>query len=320
MQRRASAIVVVNQCATAKHVVNHSEDRLFVSGNDARGKNHRVIFIHGEKAVVIDRDARKRTHRLGLAAADQHNQFTRIKCPQILRTNEQAIRDAQASHGMRDFRVVHHAASNKSDLAADRPGNIHDLLDAVNGRRKTGHKDLARSRAAQFFDALPDRALAGRVAGPLDVGAVAEKRQHALLAIFRKRVEIERPQIRRRWINLEVAGVNHHAEGRANGQRHTIHRAVRDVDELNLERADFNLAPGLDLAKLGFFEQSVLFQTLAHQRQCELRAIDRHFEFRKDVGHAADVIFVAVRKNNRANHVAMLLQISCVGDDDIDAE
>ena len=42
----------------------------------------------------------------------------------------------------------------------------------------------------------------------------------------------------RRLIDLEVAGVDDDAGRRVDGQRHAVGDAVRDADELDLERAD----------------------------------------------------------------------------------
>ena len=65
----ATGIVVVDQGAAAEHVVEHAEDGLFVSGDDAGGEDDRVVFIYGHEAVIVDGDARERGHRFGLTAA-----------------------------------------------------------------------------------------------------------------------------------------------------------------------------------------------------------------------------------------------------------
>src|SRR5262249_53577294 len=62
----STGIVIVDERAAAKHVVQHSEDGFFVSRDDARRKDDRVIFFYGNKAVVVDSNPRKRRHRLSL--------------------------------------------------------------------------------------------------------------------------------------------------------------------------------------------------------------------------------------------------------------
>ena len=150
---------------------------------------------------------------------------------------------------MRDFDVVHHAAADEGDFAVHAPGDVDDLLNALNRRGEAGENHAARRRAAEFFDARHDGALRRRVARALDVGAVAEKREHAFAAVPRKGVQIERRAVDGRLINLEIAGVNDDADRRANGQRHAVDRAVRDADEFDFERADFHQAPRDDFAQ-----------------------------------------------------------------------
>src|SRR5437879_13452280 len=106
---------------------------------------------------------------------------------------------------MSDLDVVHHAAADEADHPAHRGGNVHHLLDAVNRGGKAGDEHLARRRATQFLDARPNGALRGRVAWTLDVGAVAEQRQHPLMAVAGKSVQIERLTVAGRVIHRKVA-------------------------------------------------------------------------------------------------------------------
>src|ERR1700685_2294332 len=69
----AGGIVVVDECTAAKHVVKHAKDGFFVAGNDASGKNDAVVFVDGDKTVIVDGDARKGRHRFGLAAAGKNH-------------------------------------------------------------------------------------------------------------------------------------------------------------------------------------------------------------------------------------------------------
>ena len=80
------------------------------------------------------------------------------------------------------------------------------------------------------------------------------------------------------------------------------------------------LLAGLDLVQLGRVEQLVLFQAPLHQRQREGRAIHRNVHLRQQERDAADVVFVAVRENQPADVLAVLLEIGEVGRDDVDAQ
>ena len=67
--QRTSAIVVVNQRAAAKHMVQHTENSLFVSRDDAGGEDNGILWIDADQAVIVDGYARQRRHRLGLTSA-----------------------------------------------------------------------------------------------------------------------------------------------------------------------------------------------------------------------------------------------------------
>ena len=129
---RAGGIVVVDERAAAEHVVQHAEDGLFVAGNDARGKDDAVVFVDGDEAVIVDGDARKGRHRFGLAAAGENDDALGIEIANVLRADDHAVGNAQVIHRVRDFDVVDHAAADEGDFAADAPGDVDDLLDAVN--------------------------------------------------------------------------------------------------------------------------------------------------------------------------------------------
>ena len=80
------------------------------------------------------------------------------------------------------------------------------------------------------------------------------------------------------------------------------------------------MSPGCDFVQFRCIEQAVLFELFAHQRQRELRAVNRHVQIAKDVGNRADVVLVRVRQHDGAHHVLVLLQVSDVGDDDVHAQ
>ena len=80
----AAGIVVVDEGAAAEHVVEHAEDGLVVAGDDARGEDDGVVFVDGDEAVIVDGDARHRRHRLGLAAAGEHDDAARVEAADVL--------------------------------------------------------------------------------------------------------------------------------------------------------------------------------------------------------------------------------------------
>src|SRR6266566_8248414 len=316
----AAAIFVIDQGAAAEHVVQHAEDGFFVAGNDARGKNDRVVLLDRDPAVIVHGDARERRHRLGLAAAGNHDQALRVERADVLRAHDHPVGNAQAFEIMRDFDVVHHAAADKGHLSADALRDFDDLLDAVEGRCEAGEHDLGRRRAAELFNARDNCALRRREAGPLDVRAVAEERQDALVAVAREGVHIERGAVHRRVVDLEVAGVEDNPERRADRERDAIDRAVSDADEFDFIRSDLDAPAGENFAQRNFVEQGGFFEALLYQSESEPRAVDGHVEIPQNIGQCADVVLMTVREDDGADARAVLLQIRNVGNDKINAQ
>src|SRR5580700_1810292 len=69
VNRRRAATLVIHQYAAAEEMVNHPEYRFFVSGNDARRQNYRIVFRDAHEPVVIHGYARKRRKWLRLRSA-----------------------------------------------------------------------------------------------------------------------------------------------------------------------------------------------------------------------------------------------------------
>src|SRR5689334_5012601 len=111
-------------------------------------------------------------------------------------------------------------------------------------------------------------------------------------------MQVKETVVRWRGIDLEVASMNYYAKRRVNGQRDTIHEAVRDLNRINGERSDRETHAGTNLAQVSIIEQVVLFQLVFHQGQCELSAKDRHAQFREDPRQPANMVFMPVGEDN----------------------
>ena len=316
----SAGIVVINQRAPPEHVIQHAENGFFIPRNDARGKNHAVVFIHGNKPVIVHGDSRKRRHRLRLAATCQNNDALRIESANVLRANDHSIRNLQNFQGVRDLHVVDHAAPDERHFAAHARPNVDDLLNAMNRRSEARQNHAPRCRAAQFFNSRNDSPLRWRKPGALHVRRIAEQCQHSLRSVFGERVQIKRRAAHRCLIDLKIPSVNHHAERRANRQRHAIHRAVRHGNEFNFIRPDLHQPPGQHFAQRARLQQARFIQPLFHQRQRETRPVHRNVQIAQDIRQRPDVIFMPVRQHNRANVRAVLFQVSDVGNDQVDAQ
>ena len=92
-----------------------------------------------------------------------------------------------------------------------------------------------------------------------------------------------------------------------------------DLDEFDLERAQFDQIARLDHVHLHALDVAVLLEFLRHQRQRQARAVHGRREFFEHVGRGADVIFVAVGDDVTADALPVFFKIGKVGDHQIDA-
>ena len=175
-------------------------------------------------------------------------------------------------------------------------------------------------RAKDLIKTVAHRQLAAGMAAPVDVGAVGEQRQHALLPQFGEFVQVEGPVIGRRWVNFEVAGVNHGSGRGFDGDGARAHNTVGDVNVLHLKGADLEGLAGTDDMPRGDIEHVMLSQTRLDHGQGELTPVDRDGQFIQHVGQRTDMIFVRVRQKNGPYFGAVFDQKADVGDDDIDAQ
>jgi uncharacterized protein YciU (UPF0263 family) len=175
------------------------------------------------------------------------------------------------------------------------------------------------ARAKMFAKASPTTRSEGVCPGPLGVGRIGKHAQHAVLADTRDRREIGRLAVDRRLIELEVAGVKDRAEFGMDRERAATGQTVVDVDELGLDRTVADRFSRLyrDEEPVARF---LILQLRTDQRERKRRTDDRNVELAQEVRDAADVIFVTVRYEQRAELVDAFAQIRKIVDDDVDAE
>ena len=130
-------------------------------------------------------------------------------------------------------------------------------------------------------------------------------------------MEVELLAVDRGLVDLEVAGVDEHAERRVDGEPDAVRHAVRDAQELDLEGADLDDVLRPDGPE-GVVGEIVFVEFGADERQRQRRAVDRTIDVRQQVGDGPDVVFVPVREHERGD--AALLQVGEVGNDEVDAE
>ena len=234
--------------------------------------------------------------------------------------NEEVARDVEISKVLRDLGGFKHRPADDRDLAAVLLGELQRDADAVDGRREAGEEEPALGAREDLVEARADGPFARRVAGAVDVGGVLQQRKDAALAVLSEAGQIEGLAVGRGKIDLEIAGMDHDADRRFDGERDAIDQAVRDAQGLDGEGPEVELALGLNLDELGVVQQLVLFELALDIGKRELRGIDGDIELAQQPGQAADVVFVAVGKDDAAHAGAVFDEVGDVRDDDVDAE
>ena len=268
--------------AAAGEVVDDPADRLLVAGNRSRRQHDGVVRPDLDVAVIVDRDARQRRHRLALRAGREAEDVLRRVVVDLRVANLHAGRDPQVAEPLRDLGVAHHAAADERDLAIELRREIHQDLHAVDARRERGDDQLAGRAGEDLLERVDDVALGSGEAAAVDVGAVGEQREHAFAAELGEAVDVEVLAVERRLIDLEVAGVDDDAGRRVDRERDAVRNAVRDADELDLERSDRDAVVRPDGDQLAAVD-AVLLELRLDQRQRQRRAVDRSVDQRQHV-------------------------------------
>ena len=95
---------------------------------------------------------------------------------------------------------------------------------------------------------------------------------------------------------------------------------MRYLQRMNGERSNLEAFSGTNFAQVGVIEELVFVELIFDIGQSELSAPDGNIQFAQNPGQGADVIFMAMRKDDAAHMLAILKQVRNVGDDDVDAQ
>ena len=176
-------------------------------------------------------------------------------------------------------------------------GGIQHLLHAVDVTREARHDDAAGRLADHLVEHRADRPLERREARDVGVRGVDEEQVDALFAEPREGAEVGEPAVERQLVHLEVAGGQHRARGRADGDGERVGDGVVDRDELEVERAELLALPFLDREAVGL--DPVLLELRLGQRERQSRADDRDVLLElEQIRHRADVVLVAVGQHD----------------------
>ena len=133
-------------------------------------------------------------------------------------------------------------------------------------------------------------------------------------------MQVKELAVQRRQVDLEVARVDDHADWCLDGQRYRVHHGVSHVDRLDGKRPNGELFPGHYLDQLGLVQQLVLFEIALHISQRELGGVDGNLDLRENPGQAANVVHVAVGKDDGADMRLVFNQVGDIRNNDIHAQ
>jgi len=193
-------------------------------------------------------------------------------------------------------------------------------LDTVNRGREAGDEQLPLGVDENLFELRTNHALAGSVSGSLDVRGILQQGQHALLAVFGEGVEVKQFIIRRREIDLEIAGVDDHTQRRMHRDRDRADDGVGDLDGIDREWTELEAFTRHHFVQFGIVQQAAFFELVFHVGQGEFRGVDGHVQLGDQPGNAAYVVLVPMREQHAAHFFAVLNQVGKGGNDDVNAE
>ena len=206
-----------------------------------------------------------------------------------------------------------------------RPDSIADvcgLLHPVHVRRERRDEDPPGPVRDDHPERLADDALRLREAGPLGVGRVSEQEVDAAVPDLGELADVGALAVHRRVVELVVAGVDDASARRLQHDRGRVGDRVRHADQLDPERAELHRRiVRRHLAQLRLAQEPVLVQLRLHETERQPGGDDDgHVHLAHQVRQPADMVLVAVREHDGADHRLALLQIRDVAEHEVDAE
>ena len=214
---------------------------------------------------------------------------------------------------------VFHAPAGDRNLPAILGSYVDDLLDSVDVGGEGGDDDALLTATEQCVKGRPHAALALSEAGALHVGGVAQHGQHALVAQLAQAGQVGHAPLDGGGVDLEVAGVEAHPDGGADGEGHRVGDGVVDVDELHAEPARLDRLPRLAGDELHLVAQPVLVQLQLNEAGRHPGGVDGGVHVPHEVGDGPDVILMAMGDEDGPNAVPVLDQVGEIGYDHVDA-
>ena len=217
-----------------------------------------------------------------------------------------------------DGHVAHHRTADEHDLAAVLVGGIHHLLHTVHVGGEAGDDDFAGGLGERLVKGRADGGLGLDEAGHLGVGGVHHQQVHALFADLAEFDEVGDAVVERQLVELDIARVDQGAGRGLDIDGQGVRDGVGDVDEFEVEGTHLEL---LTAGNLNLGGVLVVFLALGvHEGEGQLGADQRDVRAQlEQVGHAADVVLVAVGEHQGVDLVETVLDVAEIGQDEIHA-
>ena len=234
-----------------EQLVNDLGDGQLVAGNGGRGHDDQIVGVDVNLPVLGEGHAVQGAHLLPLAAGGDDDGLVFRHGLDLVHIHQDPGGDLHIAQLRADSHDVLHAPPGDAHLPAVLGGGVDDLLDAVDVAGEGGDDDALVAVLEQLVELVPHAALALGVPFLLHIGGVGQQGQHALVAQGPQPGQVRHASRHRRHVDLEVAGVDQHADGRVDGEGHRVGDGVVDVDEFHLKAASPDGLPRLHHLELG---------------------------------------------------------------------
>ena len=300
-------------------LVDDAADGVLVA-RDGRGRDDDPVpGANFHLPVGVEGHAGQGGHGLALTAGGDDAHLIVGQALDVVDIHQHPVGDAHITQFHRHLHSVLHAPAGDGDFPPVLGGHGDDLLNAVHIGGEGGDDDAALAPPEQGVEGGAHAALALGKAGALHIGGVAQQGQHALLSQLSQAGEVGHPTLDGGGVDLEIAGVNHRADGGLDGEGHRVGNGVVDMNELHAELAGLDHLARLAGDELGLVGEVVFLQLQAHQSRRHAGGVDGHVDAAQQVGDGPDVVLVAVGEKNTPDLVPVLDEVGKVGDDHVDS-
>ena len=302
-----------------EQLVDDPGHRPLVAGNGGGGQDHPVPRADLHLPVLGEGHPVQGGHVLPLAAGGDDDGLGGGQGVELVHVHQHAVGDIHIPLLRRHPDHVLHAAAGDAHLPLIAPGAVDDLLDAVDVGGEGGDDNPLVTAPEQGVHALPHMPLRVGIARPLHIGGVRQQRQNPLLAQLGEAGEVEDAALDGGQVDLEVAGVDDLAHGGAHRHRHAVRDGVVHMDEFQLEHPHLEHVPGVVGDDFDLLRQAVLLQLEAHKARRQTGGVDGAVQLAHHVGHAADVVLVAMGQDDALHPLLVFDEVGDVRDDHVDA-